>query len=125
DLSSSSRPPIGEAGELGQHRVYVYDFVEGGIGLAEKGFHLLENLLERAASLLRDCPCTDGCPNCVHLAGCASANSDLDKLGGLALLEGRSVPRARAAARLLRPQASRPPRTPNERRQLLRAIAED
>jgi DEAD/DEAH box helicase domain-containing protein len=123
DLSSTSQPAPGTPGELVQ-RVYVYDFVEGGIGLAEKAFHLLEGWLARATSLLRDCPCTDGCPNCVHLAGCAVANNDLDKVGGLALLEGRAVGPSRAAARVLRPRARPAPPAGRERRQRLREIAE-
>ena len=85
----------------------VYDFAEGGIGLAEKAYHVLETLLERAATLLRDCPCSDGCPSCMHLPGCAEGNSTLDKVGGLALLEGRAVGGARAAERLLRRRRGR------------------
>ena len=82
-------------------RIYLYDFAEGGIGLVEKAYHVLETLLERAATLLRDCPCTDGCPSCMHLPGCPQGNSTLDKVGGLALLEGRGVGGARVASRLL------------------------
>jgi ATP-dependent helicase YprA (DUF1998 family) len=107
------------------NRVYVYDFAEGGIGLADKAYHLTETLLDRARSLLRGCPCSEGCPNCMHLAGCADANAHLDKVGGLALLEGRGVGAARAADRLLRPPA-RPSasRSFTERRSRLREIAE-
>jgi DEAD/DEAH box helicase domain-containing protein len=125
DLSSSNQPACGASGE-GElaWRVYVYDLVEGGIGLAAKSFHLLEELLERARSLLRDCPCTEGCPNCVHLAGCAAANTELDKVGGLALLEGRSVGPARVASHLLRPSAGLVSGVGRERRQRLRDIAE-
>src|SRR5207302_6393112 len=85
-----------------EQRVVVYDFADGGTGLAEKAFQLLEDLLGRAAALLRECPCSAGCPSCVHLAGCPQGNNDLDKLAGLALLEGRSPDAARTAARLLR-----------------------
>ena len=92
DISSSSVP----------QRVYIYDFAEGGTGLAETAFHVLETLLERAAVLVRECPCTDGCPSCMHVSGCPHGNSLLDKTGGLALLEGRAVGGARVAERLLR-----------------------
>ncbi len=120
DVGSSSGTSVG-----GGARVYVYDFAEGGTGLAEKGYQLLGTLLARAASLLRDCPCTEGCPNCVHLAGCPSANSQLDKLGGQALLEGRAVATARAARRLLDdPSSPRPGPQPADRRRVLRDIAE-
>src|SRR5262249_13613349 len=64
-----------------EQRLYVYDFAEGGIGLCEKAFHVFESLLQSAASLLRDCPCSEGCPSCLHVPGCPRANSALDKVG--------------------------------------------
>jgi DEAD/DEAH box helicase domain-containing protein len=81
-----------------ERRLYVYDFAEGGTGLAEKAYHVLERLLAEAATLLRDCPCSEGCPSCMQVPGCPRANAGLDKVGGLALLEGRSVRGARAVA---------------------------
>jgi DEAD/DEAH box helicase domain-containing protein len=106
-------------------RVFIFDFAEGGIGLADKAFHLLETLFERASSLVRECPCAEGCPNCLHLAGCADGNRHLDKQAGLALLEGRSVAAARAVSRLLEPSSRpRPATTRAERRRRLRDIAE-
>jgi len=120
-------------------RVFVYDFAEGGIGLAEKAYHVLETLLGDAATLLRDCPCSEGCPSCMHLTGCPKGNGSLDKVGGLALLEGRSVGGARTASRLLNSRAAHgddgagllgedahggEPR-PAARRRRLRSIAED
>ncbi len=112
-------------------RVYLYDFAEGGIGLADKAFHVLETLLERAAALLRDCPCSEGCPSCMHLPGCPQGNSGLDKVAGLALLEGRAVAAARTAAMLSRadtadddPRRSSGATRPGGRRRALRAIAD-
>ncbi|HEY3063654.1 MAG TPA: DEAD/DEAH box helicase [Chloroflexota bacterium] len=106
-------------------RVYVFDFAEGGTGLADKAYHLLEQLLEGAAKLVRECPCAEGCPNCLHIAGCADSNRRLDKLAGLALLEGRSASAARAAAQVLRsPARPRASATRVERRRRLRQIAE-
>ncbi|HET6317952.1 MAG TPA: DEAD/DEAH box helicase [Chloroflexota bacterium] len=117
------RRDVGSSSEA--NRVYIYDFAEGGIGLADKAFHLLETLFERAAALVRDCPCSEGCPNCLHLSGCADANRNLDKVGGLALLLGRSVSAARAASEVLRGSArQRPARDRAERRRRLRDIAD-
>jgi len=120
------RRDIGSSNE--ERRLYLYDFAEGGIGLAEKAYHVLETLLERAAMLLRDCPCTDGCPSCMQLPGCPQGNSALDKVGGLALLEGRSVDGARAADRVLRAPAGQRPSAerlpPDVRRRRLSAIAD-
>jgi DEAD/DEAH box helicase domain-containing protein len=117
------RRDIGSNNE--ERRLFVYDFAEGGIGLAEKAYHVVETLLERAAALLRDCPCSEGCPSCMHVSGCPQGNSSLDKVGGLALLEGRGVGGARVANRLLRREGGsgvddRPP----ARRRRLRAIAD-
>jgi len=107
-------------------RIYLYDFTEGGIGLAEKAFHLLETLLERAATLLRDCPCTDGCPSCMHLPRLSAGQWRAGQGRGLALLEGRGVGGARVASRLLRGPSSRQPASggASVRRGRLRAIAD-
>ena len=120
-----------------EHRLYVYDFAEGGIGLAEKAYHVLERLLAEAATLLRDCPCSEGCPSCMQLPGCPRANAGLDKVGGLALLEGRSVRGARAVAWTSAAMAERSSGGPGARtddgagargagtRRRLRSIADD
>jgi hypothetical protein len=118
------RRDIGSSND--ERRIYLYDFAEGGIGLVEKAFHVLETLIERAATLLRECPCSEGCPSCMHLAGCPQGNGTLDKAGGLALLEGRGVGGARVADRLRRgPAAVRVVSGGSaERRGRLRAIAD-
>jgi DEAD/DEAH box helicase domain-containing protein len=110
-----------------ERRLYVYDFAEGGIGLSEKAYHVLEKLLENAATLLRDCPCSEGCPSCMHVPGCPKGNGSLDKVGGLALLEGRSVGGARTAHRILRPSGAERGSTADTpgRRRRLRSIADE
>lgn len=120
DVGSTSEPP-------GASRVYLFDLCDGGIGLAEKAFRLLERLLADAAAMLDQCPCAEGCPNCVHLAGCEQANAHLDKVGGAALLLGRSVGGERAVRRLLRASPREPgvPEDADQRRRQLRRIAED
>ncbi len=106
-------------------RIYVYDFAEGGIGLAEKAFEGLEALLANAAALLRDCPCSEGCPSCMHVPGCPRGNGALDKTGGLALLEGQSVGGARATRSLLAPQMAPSLAIASDRKRRLHAIADD
>jgi DEAD/DEAH box helicase domain-containing protein len=93
------RRDIGSSSE--ESRVYLYDLAEGGSGLAEKAYQILEQLLGEALALLRDCRCSEGCPSCMQLPGCARGNSALDKVGGVALLEGRGVASARAARAVL------------------------
>ena len=119
------RRDIGSTSE--ERRLYVYDFTEGGIGLAEKAYVVLEQLLREALALLRDCPCSEGCPSCMQLPGCARANAALDKVGGVALLEGRAVGSARVAHAVL---AGAGPSSDSDvdrsaRRGRLRRIADD
>jgi DEAD/DEAH box helicase domain-containing protein len=45
--------------------IYLYDSHAGGIGLAERVFEVLPELLRRALDTLRTCPCAWGCPSCV------------------------------------------------------------
>ena len=45
--------------------IYLYDSHAGGIGLAERVFEVMPQLLRRALETLRGCPCQWGCPSCV------------------------------------------------------------
>jgi DEAD/DEAH box helicase domain-containing protein len=45
--------------------IYLYDSHAGGIGLAERLFEVLPDLLARGLATLRTCPCRAGCPSCV------------------------------------------------------------
>jgi DEAD/DEAH box helicase domain-containing protein len=45
--------------------VYLYDNQPGGIGLAERLFEILPELLVRGRETLEACPCRSGCPSCV------------------------------------------------------------
>ena len=45
--------------------IYLYDSHAGGIGLAERLFEVLPELLRRALDTLGACPCAWGCPSCV------------------------------------------------------------
>jgi DEAD/DEAH box helicase domain-containing protein len=45
--------------------LYFYDNLPGGIGLAERIFQVLPDLLARAVETLSACPCRSGCPSCV------------------------------------------------------------
>ncbi len=45
--------------------IYLYDSHAGGIGLAERLFEVLPDLLRRALDTLRACACARGCPSCV------------------------------------------------------------
>lgn len=71
--------------QTGKAAVFIYDGVPGGVGLAERGYEVIEALLERVEGLLADCPCEEGCPACVHSPKCGSGNKPLDKQGALLL----------------------------------------
>jgi len=45
--------------------IYLYDSHAGGIGLAERLFEILPDLLRRGLETLCACPCPVGCPSCV------------------------------------------------------------
>ena len=45
--------------------LYLYDSQPGGIGLAERIFEILPELLAQARATLEACPCRSGCPSCV------------------------------------------------------------
>ena len=65
--------------------VFIYDGVPGGVGLAERGFEIIEELLTQVEKLLASCPCEEGCPSCVYSPKCGSGNKPLDKQGALLL----------------------------------------
>jgi DEAD/DEAH box helicase domain-containing protein len=45
--------------------VTVYEIYPGGVGYASRMYDLHHELLDGAASLVRECPCTAGCPSCI------------------------------------------------------------
>jgi DEAD/DEAH box helicase domain-containing protein len=45
--------------------VTVFEVYPGGVGFASRLYDLHRELLDDAASLVRDCPCAAGCPSCV------------------------------------------------------------
>jgi DEAD/DEAH box helicase domain-containing protein len=72
--------------QLHKGAIFIYDHYPGGIGLAEKGFTVLERLLEMTLDLMAHCPCAQGCPSCIHFPTCGAGNVPLDKAGGIHLL---------------------------------------
>jgi len=68
---------------LGKSTMIVYDRYPGGLGYSEKGFHLIERLLELCQEMVTDCQCSDGCPSCVGLPNLRPAiHSDPDLTRG-------------------------------------------
>jgi DEAD/DEAH box helicase domain-containing protein len=76
DIGGLSCPSFGEDGEP---VIFVYDGYEGGIGLAEKAFEVLPDLVTTSFRLVHDCLCEDGCPSCIYSPKCGNDNQPLDK----------------------------------------------
>jgi len=69
----------------GQPAILVYDTIPGGVGLSHQLFEDHLFWLARAAEMISDCPCEDGCPACVGPFGEEGYGS---KRESLALLKG-------------------------------------
>jgi len=73
--------------ELGKSAVFIYDGYPGGVGLAQHGFDVALELLEKTLDLLKRCECEEGCPSCIHSPKCGSGNKPLDKRAAILVLE--------------------------------------
>ncbi len=49
----------------GKPTIYLYDSHPGGLGLAEKTFHILPYIIKAGLDLISSCQCPKGCPGCV------------------------------------------------------------
>jgi len=65
--------------QVGQAAVFIYDGIPGGAGLCRQAFGRGQELLERTLQVIESCPCTTGCPACVHSPKCGSGNRPIDK----------------------------------------------
>ena len=71
--------------DTGTPLICVYDGHPGGVGIAERGFEVLETWWEAVLDLLETCPCEEGCPACVQSPKCGNNNMPLDKRGAALL----------------------------------------
>ncbi len=74
--------------DTGKPQIFIYDAHPGGIGIAEKGFDLMEELWQTTLKAIKECPCEEGCPSCVQSPKCGNNNKPLDKKAAQLLLEG-------------------------------------
>ncbi|EIT86644.1 dead/deah box helicase domain-containing protein [Fictibacillus macauensis ZFHKF-1] len=54
-----------KATHSGLPTIFLYDHYPGGIGLAHDVYKRFDEVLERAAMVIENCPCQDGCPSCI------------------------------------------------------------
>jgi DEAD/DEAH box helicase domain-containing protein len=83
DIGGVSYPRYPETGEA---TIFIYDGHRGGVGVTEKGFELLNELLRRTLDAITSCPCKDGCPSCIQSPKCGNLNAPLDKCAAVELL---------------------------------------
>lgn len=85
DIGGLSTPAHRDVG----HRpaVFIYDGHAGGVGIAEKGYDILEELWAATLKLIRECECQDGCPACIQSPKCGNNNQPLDKRAAILILE--------------------------------------
>ena len=52
----------------GRPTIYLYDCIQGGIGLSDRVYEMERTLFAEALERLNECPCESGCPSCVGAA---------------------------------------------------------
>ena len=65
--------------DTGKPQVFIHDGHPGGVGVAERGYEIIEELWQAAYDVISECPCEAGCPSCVHSPKCGNNNQPLDK----------------------------------------------
>ena len=73
--------------DTGKPQIFIYDGHPGGVGIAEKGYDLIEELWGTTLRAIRECPCREGCPSCIQSPKCGNNNEPLDKHAAALLLE--------------------------------------
>ncbi|VAW34894.1 FIG003033: Helicase domain protein [hydrothermal vent metagenome] len=84
DLGGVSYFPVNP--DLEQPAIFIYDGVEGGIGLTKRGFEMTEQWFEATLTLMEDCPCEVSCPSCTQDPHCGNNNEPLDKRTAIMVL---------------------------------------
>jgi DEAD/DEAH box helicase domain-containing protein len=74
--------------DTGKAQIFIYDAYPGGIGIASKGFEMMEQLWAATLEAIEECPCQDGCPSCIQSPKCGNNNEPLDKKAAVILLRG-------------------------------------
>lgn len=59
--------------------IFIYDGFEGGIGISESLYAMIEKLFTAALALIGNCECVEGCPSCIYSPKCGNENRPLDK----------------------------------------------
>ena len=65
--------------DTGRPQVFIHDGHSGGVGVAERGYEVIEDLWRATYEVISQCPCEVGCPGCIHSPKCGNNNQPLDK----------------------------------------------
>ena len=65
--------------DTGQPQVFIHDGYPGGVGVAEHGYEVIEDLWRATFDVISQCPCEAGCPSCIHSPKCGNGNHPLNK----------------------------------------------
>ena len=79
-----------ESSNLGVPTLFLYDRYPRGLGLSEKAYYILDEILAAALELVRDCPCKEGCPSCVGMPRQPQLHHDPDVRLGFPMPDKRS-----------------------------------
>ena len=72
--------------DTGRPQVFIYDGHPGGIGIAERGYHVIGELWRTTFSAVSECSCDGGCPSCIQSPKCGNNNQPLDKAVAVGIL---------------------------------------
>ncbi|HET6456781.1 MAG TPA: DEAD/DEAH box helicase [Armatimonadota bacterium] len=56
---------IVDSSNTGSPTIFIYDRYTGGLGFAEKGFEMADEVMRACLEMLEECECEAGCPSCV------------------------------------------------------------
>jgi len=73
--------------QAGKAAIFIYDGYPGGVGLSERCYTVLEELLNKTLEMLLSCDCELGCPACIQSPKCGSGNVPLDKNAAILILK--------------------------------------
>ncbi len=70
-----------------QPTIFIYDGFEGGIGISETLYAMIEKLFTATLQLITNCECIEGCPSCIYSPKCGNENKPLDKRAAKIILK--------------------------------------
>ena len=74
--------------DLGEQAIFLYDAHPGGLGYADRGYDLLDELMLHAFKLISECDCEEGCPSCVRPTHTLmTGRTQPDKAAALSILD--------------------------------------